>query len=87
LKWRTTAICDPNTDYAVGGHDRYCQLVERTTATDDGDEWSVEVLQGIGGGSGQIIYAANERVDAYLRGIEASWSLGPIGWTFRRKTA
>jgi hypothetical protein len=26
-------------------------------------------------------------VDAYLRGIEASWTLGPIGWTFRRKTA
>jgi hypothetical protein len=86
-KGSVTVICDPNTNYNIGGYERYCQLVERMTATDDGDEWSVEVVQGIGGGSGQIINAAKERVDAYLRGIEASWTLGPIGWTFRRKTA
>lgn len=86
-KGSVTVICDPNTNYAAGGYDRYCQLVERMTATDDGDEWSIEVVQGIGSGSGQIIHATKERVDAYLRGIEASWTLGSIAWTFRRKTA
>lgn len=86
-KGSVTVICDPTTDYGAGGFDRYCQLVEKMTCTDDGDEWSVEVMQGIGDGSGQIINDSKARVDGYLRGIEASWTLGPIGWIFRRKTA
>jgi hypothetical protein len=89
-KGGVTVICDPKTDYGdddYGGYDRYCQLVEKHTLTDDGDEWNVEVMQGIGDGSGQIINDSKARVDAYLRGIEASWDLGPSAWKFRRKTA
>jgi len=88
-KGSVTVICDPKTNYGDGGLDRYCQLVEKHTATDDGDEWPIDVVQGIGNGNGNghIIHDSNERVDAYLRGIEASWKLGPSGWKFRRKTA
>jgi hypothetical protein len=79
-KGSVTIICDPATDYAAGGYDRYCQLVEKVVCADDGDEWSLEMQQGIGDGSSQIIHASKERVDAYLRGIEASGHSGrPAG--------
>lgn len=75
-----TVICDPEMDFGSGGFDSYCQLIEQEAWTVDGDEWSVEVIHGIGGGSAQIIHAPKARVDAYLRGIEASWTLGPSRW-------
>ena len=87
-KGGVTVICDPKTAYGdddYGGYDRYCQLVEKHTLTDDGDEWSVEVMKGIDDSSGQIINGSKARVDAYLRGIEAAWTLGPVAWTFRRR--
>lgn len=79
-KGNITVICDPTMDYSSGGFSRYCQLIERETWAAEGDEWSVEVLEGIGDGSGQIIHAPKASVDAYLRGIEASWTLGPSQW-------
>jgi hypothetical protein len=79
-------ICDLKTDYGDGEFDRYCKLVEEHTATDDGDHWSINVVQGIGDGSSHIINASDERVNAYLRGIEASWKLGPSSWKHRCKT-
>ncbi len=85
-KGGVTVICDPTSDYADGGFEGYCQLVEKMTSTDDGDEWSVEVMQGIGDDNGQIINDSRARVNAYLRGIEATWILGPKRWIFRRKT-
>lgn len=78
-KGSITVICDPKMDYGSGRFERYRNLLEEVAWTVDGDEWSVEVIQGIGDGSGQIINAPKERVDAYLRGIEAAWTLGPIG--------
>ena len=79
-KGSITVICDPTIDYGSGGFDNYSQLIEQEAWVVDGDEWSVEVVLGIGDGSGQIINAPKARVDAYLRGIEASWTLGPIRW-------
>lgn len=81
-KGSVTVICDPTTDYGIGGFDRYCQLVEKMMCTNDGDEWSVHVMQGIGDDSGWIIDASKARVQAYLRGIEATWTLGPSRWIF-----
>lgn len=79
-KGNITVICDPDTNYGDGGFERYRALIEQVVWGAEGDEWSVEVIQGIGDGSAQIINASKERVDAYLLGIEASWTLGPCSW-------
>ncbi|MDM0077465.1 hypothetical protein QTH90_23870 [Variovorax sp. J2P1-59] len=85
-KGNVTIICDAATAFGTGGYDLYRDLVEEMVYADDGDEWSLELQLGIGNGSCQIIHASQDRVDAYLRGIEASWTLGPSDWIFRRKT-
>lgn len=79
-KGSITVICDPKMDYGSGGFENFSELIEMVTQNSDGDEWDVEVIKGIGDGSAQIIHDSKERVDAYLRGIEASWILGPISW-------
>ena len=86
-KGSVTIVTDPTTDYGEGGFERYVQLLEKHMTTSGGDEWSLDVLQGIGGGTGQLANAAKERVDAYLRGIQAVWSLGPSAWAFQRNKA
>lgn len=86
-KGGVSIICDPETDYSNGGFDNYCQLIECAVQADEGDEWSVEVMQGIEDKTGQIINAPRARVEAYLRGIQASWTLGPIDWQYLRNMA
>lgn len=83
-KGNVTLVCDPDMVYgddsSGGGFERYCALIDDLSWAVDGDEWFHEVAPSIEDGCRQIIQAPKDRVDAYLKGIEASWVLGPKSW-------
>ncbi|MEJ8837740.1 hypothetical protein [Ramlibacter sp. AN1133] len=82
-KGSVTLICDDRSNYGTGGFDRYSVLAAQAARDDRGDEWDVHVHLGVCGDCSHIINADDDRVIAYLRGIQATWNLGPSPWRFQ----
>jgi hypothetical protein len=78
-KGNITILLAPEFDYGDSDSGVYEQLVERVVDGDAGDSWALEIHHGITGDCG-IIHAEAELVEAYLRGIQACWKLGPCPW-------